>query len=85
MICSPGVGNKGKTWTGPKIAFDIDYSQHGFIPLIPHNSRRIYAFGTQPIPGMYTREHGLQENRPSASATPTTTAIPGRRFESFAL
>ena len=56
--------DKGKTWTGPKIAFDIDYNQHGFIPLTPHNSRRIYAFGTQPIPGMYTREHGLQENAP---------------------
>lgn len=27
--------DKGKTWTGPKVAFDIDYSQHGFIPLIP--------------------------------------------------
>ena len=44
--------DKGKTWTGPKVAFDIDYSQHGFIPLIPRGSKRIYAFGTQPIDGM---------------------------------
>ncbi|RLI33624.1 hypothetical protein DRO66_09930 [Candidatus Bathyarchaeota archaeon] len=41
--------DKGKTWTGPRVAFDIDYSQHGFIPLIPRGSERIYAFGTQPI------------------------------------
>mgnify|MGYP000349680563 CR=1 FL=1 len=41
----------GKTWTGPKVAFDIDDSQHGFIPLIPRGTKRIYAFGTQPIPG----------------------------------
>jgi len=44
--------DKGKTWTGPKVAFDIDYSQHGFVPLIPKDSKRIYAFGTQPIPDM---------------------------------
>ena len=43
--------DKGKTWTGPKAAFDIDYSQHGFIPLIPRGTKRIYAFGTQPIEG----------------------------------
>jgi hypothetical protein len=54
----------GRTWEGPQIAFDIDYNQHGFIPLIPRGSKRIYAFGTQPIWGMYTREHGLQENAP---------------------
>lgn len=41
----------GKTWTEPKVAFDIDYSQHGFIPLMPRGSKRIYAFGTQPIEG----------------------------------
>ncbi len=43
--------DKGKTWTGPKAAFDIDYAQHGFIPLIPRGTKRIYAFGTQPIEG----------------------------------
>ena len=41
--------DKGKSWSGPKIAFDIDYNQHGFIPLIPGGTKRIYAFGTQPI------------------------------------
>jgi hypothetical protein len=56
--------DRGKTWRGPSLAFDIDYNQHGFIPLIPRGSHRIYAFGTQPIWGMYTREHGLQENAP---------------------
>ena len=56
--------DNGKTWTGPKVAFDIDYSQHGFIPLIPKGSKRIYAFGTQPIPSEYSREKGKHENTP---------------------
>jgi N-acetylneuraminic acid mutarotase len=54
----------GRTWCGPTDPFHIDYSQHGFIPLIPHGSRRIYAFGTQPIPGSYDWQHGLHENAP---------------------
>lgn len=56
--------DKGRAWQGPTVAFDIDYNQHGFVPLIPKGSKRIYAFGTQPIWGMYTREHGLRENTP---------------------
>ena len=56
--------DKGRTWQGPTVAFDIDYSQHGFVPLIPRGSQRIYAFGTQPIAGRYTWEKGLQENAP---------------------
>jgi len=56
--------DKGKTWTGPKVTFDIDYAQHGFIPLIPKGTKRVYSFGTQPIPGRYTREAGLHENAP---------------------
>jgi len=54
----------GQTWQGPSVAFNIDYSQHGFIPLIPRRSKRIYAFGTQPIPGTYDWHHGQQENAP---------------------
>jgi hypothetical protein len=56
--------DRGQSWEGPTIPFDIDYNQHGFIPLIPRNSTRIYAFGTQPVWGMYTRERGLHENAP---------------------
>ena len=56
--------DRGRTWEGPQLAFDINYSQHGFIPLCPAGSERVYAFGTQPIPGMWTRERGLQENAP---------------------
>lgn len=57
--------NKGKTWEGPTVAFDIDYNQHGFIPFIPKSSERIYAFGTQPIWDMYEPEtYGLSENAP---------------------
>lgn len=57
--------DKGKTWVGPTVAFDIDYNQHGFIPLIPAGTKRIYAFGTQPVWGMYEpQKPGLQENAP---------------------
>ena len=56
--------DNGKTWHGPTIAFPIDYSQHGLIPLVPDGSRRIYAFGTQPIPSEYSREKGKFENAP---------------------
>jgi hypothetical protein len=56
--------DRGETWTAPKVAFDINYNQHGFVPLIPHRSKRIYAFGTQPIPGKWLPEKGLHENAP---------------------
>ncbi len=56
--------DNGTTWNGPTTAFTIDYSQHGFIPLIPSGTSRIYAFGTQPIPNAYSREKGKHENTP---------------------
>ena len=57
--------DKGKTWKGPTVAFDSSQSHHGFVPLIPRGSKRIYAFGTQPIPGMVgDRSKGLHENCP---------------------
>lgn len=57
--------DKGKTWVGPTVAFDSSQSHHGFVPLIPRGSKRIYAFGTQPIPGMVgARSKGLHENCP---------------------
>lgn len=56
--------NNGNSWTGPTVAFDIDFSQHGFIPLIPRGTDRIYAFGTQPIPSEYSRARGKHENAP---------------------
>jgi hypothetical protein len=56
--------DKGKTWQGPTVPFDIDYPQHGFIPFIPKNSTRIYAFGTQPVLLNRNVEHGLGENTP---------------------
>lgn len=56
--------DKGRTWTGPAVGFDIEYNQHGFVPLIPKGSKRIYAFGTQPIPGKWTWKGGQHENAP---------------------
>jgi hypothetical protein len=56
--------DKGRTWQGPTVAFDIDYNQHGFVPLIPRGGRRIYGFGTQPIWGAWSAERGLGENTP---------------------
>ena len=55
--------DKGQTWVGPTVAFDSSQSHHGFVPLIPSGSSRIYAFGTQAIPGM-VGEGGLYENAP---------------------
>jgi hypothetical protein len=54
----------GKSWQGPIKPFDIEYSQHGFCPLIPKGSKRIYAFGTQPLPLLHSMEHGQNENCP---------------------
>jgi acetyl esterase/lipase len=56
--------DKGKTWSAPVVAYDIPYGQHGFIPLIPRGTQRIYCFGTQPIPGKWTWEDGKRENAP---------------------
>ncbi len=56
--------DKGKTWEGPKVAYDIPYSQHGFIPFIPKGTTRIYNFGTQPIPEKYSWKDGGRENAP---------------------
>ena len=59
----------GRTWAGEGIAFAIDYNQHGFVPLVPRGSARVYAFGTQPvwdelrINGLRA-EDGLHENVP---------------------
>ncbi len=59
----------GATWQGPRVAFDIDYNQHGFIPFTPRGTERIYAFGTQAvwdderINGLKTA-NGLHENAP---------------------
>ena len=69
--------DKGETWTEPKVAFDINYNQHGFVPLIPRGTKRIYAFGTQPIPGKWSPEKGLHETRPSVSGGRTTMATRG--------
>jgi hypothetical protein len=52
----------GKTWSAPVVAYDIPYSQHGFIPFTPRGTKRIYAFGTQPMPGHWTHEGGQHEN-----------------------
>ena len=41
--------DKGTTWTGPATAWNIPYNQHGFVPLVPRGSKRIYAFGTEPF------------------------------------
>ncbi len=56
--------DRGKTWTKPQVAFDIDYNQHGAIPLIPRGGKRIYVFGTQPVWSEYSVDSGQQENAP---------------------
>ena len=45
--------DRGATWSGPSILWDVPFNQHGFVPLIPRGTSRIYAFGTQPMAGRY--------------------------------
>lgn len=50
--------DRGRTWSGPTVAFGREMNHHGFIPLVPRGARRIYAFGTQPLLGtMQDREN----------------------------
>lgn len=66
--------DQGKTWQGPTVAFDIEYNQHGFIPFIPKGSKRIYAFGTQPVWGQYVAEHGRTGPKSGSRSRPTVPA-----------
>ena len=50
--------DRGKTWTGPKTAWKLPYNQHGFVPLVPRGSKRLYAFGTEPIFGHSATSEG---------------------------
>jgi hypothetical protein len=52
--------DRGGTWSGPQIAWNIPYNQHGFVPLVPQGGNRIYAFGTEPIFKLFD----LPENAP---------------------
>ncbi len=54
--------DKGRTWSKQGVLFPVSYSVHGFVPLIPRGSRRIYCFGTEPMPSL--REG--RENAPIA-------------------
>ena len=45
--------DNGKTWDGPHKVFKTETNHHGFIPLVPRGSNRIYAFGTQPVKGRF--------------------------------
>ena len=56
--------DSGVTWQSPTRPIDIDYNLHGFIPLIPHGSTRIFNFGTQPIWDLQESGPGLHENAP---------------------
>ncbi len=54
----------GESWHGPRVAFAIDYNQHGFVPFIPRGGSLLHAFGTQPIWDRYRRDRGRRENAP---------------------
>ncbi len=45
--------DKGRSWAGPRKIWDVEFNQHGFVPLIPRGGSRIYAFGTQPMAGRF--------------------------------
>lgn len=55
----------GRTWEGPTVPIKIDYNLHGFIPLIPRGTKRLYNFGTQPLIGRYDpKDPSKRENAP---------------------
>jgi Neuraminidase (sialidase) len=57
--------NQGRTWEGPTVPIAIDYNLHGFIPLRPKGTDRVYCFGTQPIWETYLpTSHTESENAP---------------------
>lgn len=57
--------DQGRTWMGPTVPIRIDYNLHGFIPLVPHGTHRLYCFGTQPLLNLYHPEDPKQrENAP---------------------
>ena len=39
----------GASWSAPLDLYTVNYNEHGFIPLIPRGTKRLYSFGTQPI------------------------------------
>lgn len=45
--------DRGQTWGKPFTPYETDYNEHGFVPLIPKGTRRLYSFGTQPVWSTY--------------------------------
>lgn len=54
----------GLTWEGPTVPYQVDYNEHGFMPLIPRGSKRLYSFGTQPIWSRFQPEGSRGEDAP---------------------
>lgn len=48
--------DRGRTWSEPTPAWEVPYSQHAVIPLIPRGTSTIYAFGTEPRHDVYDGE-----------------------------
>jgi hypothetical protein len=53
----------GATWSDPFEAYPVDYNEHGFIPLIPRGTKRLYSFATQPVWSGYdpTVKHSVED------------------------
>jgi hypothetical protein len=49
--------DKGKTWRGPTLPWEVPYSQHSFNPLVPRGSQRICTFGTDFHPDYIVLPH----------------------------
>ena len=58
--------NRGKTWAGPSVPSVVDFSEHGFVPLISRfHPERLYNFGTVARPPDYDAKHPADhENAP---------------------
>lgn len=49
--------NRGATWEGPTLPWDVPYSQHAWNPIVPPGSKRIYATGTEFVPERVVLPH----------------------------
>ena len=68
MTCLPIVRKMmGSTWQGPRIAFDIAYSQHGFIPLIPQAVSVFTLLEPSPFPTNTVGKKGASKTLPLVS------------------
>ena len=67
----------GETWRGPRIAFAIDYNQHGFVPFIPRPAAASIPSGRSRSGSAIAAHRVCRRTPRSATGGRTMTATPG--------